>query len=328
MKRLLIAVALLASLSSYAQLEPVATYEDGGELYFIPASLTKEGQPFLYSYYRSPDIPYIYITIFDSDLKTIFSSRIPSTTKTYQSRTVTYERRFIRPFDTEQPPRFLDSDWSLLSCDTTTSKYTLNAEIYGPELYEDDNKYHSRNLYLSQSLFDDDDDFEYIRPHVEFFSLDEKPTANIIGGYPQDIQIGGDIEIDGHSYRFGDKWPERDEELGGYVGTVVMSEYFGGITTTGTDICGLDGNVKKTIPGVTYVNTALLMKGRLYISAYDFSIQKRCLYQIGGTSTGIQKVAELTDEIQQPSTFNLQGIKVDSNTTGFVIKNGRVYFNE
>lgn len=328
---------------SFAQLEPVATY-DNGDLYFIPASLTKDGQPFLYSYYRSPDIPiyfgetpdpapeyeppYVYFTIFDSDLKTIFSSRLPSTTRTYQSRTVTYERRFIKPFDSEQPARFLDSDWHLFSSDTTTSTYTFNSDIYGPELYEDDNKYHSMHLYLSQSLFDEDDDFEYIRPHVDFFSLDEKPVVNTIG-YPQDIVYpGGDIEIEGQYYRIGSMHPERDYELGGYVGTVAKSEYLGGMKTTGIDICGLDGNVKKTIPMITNASTALLMKGKLYISAYDYSIKKNCLFLIGGTSTGIQKVAELSDEIPDPTTYNLQGIKVASDTKGFIIRNGHVFLNE
>lgn len=326
MKKILSTLLFFLSINVYAQdeIQPVTTY-DGGDLYFIPAKLTSKGTSYLYSYKQNYDTGKTWFTIFDDQLNIIKQSEIESPIITFTTQTITYQRKYFSNGGTRSESSdngyFLD-DWTVVS-DATEEKQTSNSTIIHPEIYEDNNNYHSRSMYLSQTLFDKDEDFEFLRYHYEVMPLtycaaEDKTTGNISIAGPE---IGGE-SCDSYTY-------EYDETLKGYVFTLTKSKVYGGIKDIGIDIVSLDGTIKKTLNGITSMGTVISNNGNYYVSAYDNTTHKYNLYKIASTTTtSLSKIAEISSETGDNATYNLSGMKVSSDTKGIVIRNGLKLLNK
>lgn len=327
MKNFILALCLALSANSFAQIEPAVTY-DGGDLYFVPAKLTSKGVAFMYSYKDDYESGKTWFTIFDDEVRVVEQVEIEVEVLNYSTRTVTSQRRFFIKTVNDSGTRaaedteyFLDN-WTIVS-DVTKENTERNHWIESPEVYEDNNNYHSRYMYLSQTLFDEDEDFEFLRPHYEVMPLSYCAA---------DDTTGNDF-IDEMRPNFGgetcDEYTrEYDPELGGYVFTLIKRKVYGGIKETGTDIVALDGTVKKTLNGITSLGTVVAINGKFYVSAYDNSTSKYALYKIATATTSISKVAEITSETRNQATYNVAGLRVKPNTTGIVIRNGQKIINK
>ena len=325
MKKTILALLCAFSLNAFSQIEPIVTYE-GGDLYFIPAKLTAKGVSFLYSCGSNYESGKSWITVFDDNLNIVKQVEIQPEILSYKFRLVTSKRRFIlkegdtRAASTEEG-YFLD-EWTVTS-DVTDNATQMNYTIEGPEIYEDNNNYHSRNMYLSQTLFNDDEDFEFLRQHYEVMPITycaaDDPTNNIISCTP--IEIGGETcdELIREGY---------DSELGGYVFTLIKYKYYGGVKNTGIDVVSIDGNIKKTIDGITSLNTVVAINGNYYVSGYDNKSSQYGLYKIATATTSISKVADISGKTGDNATYNMAGLKVKADTKGIVIRNGKKLVNK
>lgn len=327
MKNAIPILFLALSIEAFAQIEPAVTY-DGGDLYFIPAKLTSSNTAFMYSYRNDYESGKAWFTIFNDEVKIVEQAEIEAEVLNYSTRTVTYQRRFFSESinggtrATSETEYFLD-DWTVIS-DVTEDKTEYNNWIGGPEVYEDNNNYHSRYMYLSQTLFNEDDDFEFLRAHYEVMPLSYCAADDNSGP-------GNDISMEHPNFggETCDEYTmEYNHELGGYVFTLIKHKVYGGIKNTGTDVVSLNGTIKKTLHGVTSFGTVVSINGKFYVSAYDRTLSKYALYKIATATTSISKVAEITSETRSLATYNTSGLRVKSNTKGVVIRNGQKIVNK
>lgn len=327
MKNFTLALLVFCATNAFAQMQPVTTY-DGGDLYFVPAQLTSEGEAFLYSYKWDYNSSKSWFTIFDDNVNVVKYAEIDPQILEYKKRTIVSERKYFQenPYtradngSSDANGYFLD-DWTQTS-DVTEDCSLKNCDILGPEVYEDNNNYHSRQLYISQTLFNDDEDFEFLRNHYEIMPLsycasDDKSDGGISVMKPS---IGGE-ECDEYTY-------EYDSDKNGYVFTLIRRKIYGGLKVTGLDVVSLDGSVKKTIEGITYIGTFVAINGNYYVSAYDSNTSKYALYKIATATTSLAKVADISGKTGSNITYNLAGIKVNPEAKGVVIRNGRKILNK
>ena len=325
MKKTVLALFCACSVSAFSQIKPSVIY-DGGELLFVPAKLTSKGVPFMYS--RNKSNQSTYITIFDEDVNIVEQSEIKAQTLNYTTRTITTQRKFFMPYkdggtrsSSGEEGYFLD-EWTLID-DVTEDKVYYNEWIVGPEVYEDNNNYRSRSMYLSQTLFNQDEDFEFLRDHYEVMPLsycadDDKSGGIIVGS--EKPSIGGE-ECD-YCTR------DYDYELGGFVYTLVKTKVFGGVKHTGIDIVSLDGTIKQTLEGITDLWTVVSINGNFYVSAYDWTTQTYGLYKIASTATAIERIADTSPQTTNNTAYTLDGFKATPNTKGVIIKNGQKFLNK
>ncbi len=324
MKKTVLALFCACSVSAFSQIKPSVIY-DGGELLFVPAQLTSKGIPFMYSHNKSNHST--YITIFDEDVNIVEQSEIKAEILNYTTRTITTQRKFFMPYkdggtrsSSEEEGYFLD-EWTLTD-DVTEEKVYHNEWIVGPEVYEDNNNYHSRYMYLSQTLFNQDDDFEFLRDHYEVMPLsycaDDDRSGDHVGIEKPNF---GDEDYDYYTQDF-------DYELGGFVFTLVKTKVYGGVKHTGIDIVSLDGTIKQTLEGITSLQTVVSINGNFYVSAYDWTTQTHGLYKIASTATAIERVAETSPITTNNTAYTLDGFKATSNTKGVIIKNGQKILNK
>lgn len=327
MKNAIPILFLVLSIEAFAQIEPAVTY-DGGDLYFVPARLTSEGTAFMYSYRNDYESGKTWFTIFDDEVNVVEQVEIEAEVLNYSTRTVTSQRRFFAESKnggtraTSETEYFLD-DWTVVS-DVFEEKTEYNNWIEGPEVLEDNNNYHSRQMYLSQTLFNEDDDFEFLRAHYEVMPLSYCAADDNSGP-------GNDISMERPSFggETCDEYTmEYNHDLGGYVFTLIKHKVYGGIKNTGTDVVSLNGTIKKTLNGVTSFGTVVSINGKFYVSAYDRTLSKYALYKIATATTSISKVAEITSETRSQATYNTSGLRVKSNTKGVVIRNGQKIVNK
>ena len=320
MKKILFALLLALSTNAYAQLETVATY-DGGELYFIPAKLTSNGTAFMYSYNEDYNAKKIWFTVFNDEVETIKQAEIDAQVLNYTTRTITSKRKFFIKDENKNEGYFLD-EWTVTS-DITENKSETDIWIIGPEVYEDNNNYHSRAMYLSQTLFNDDDDFEFVRSHYDIMPLTYCAA--------DDKSNGGNISIIRPSFS-GEECDEYtsyyDQELGGVVITLIRTKVYGGVKNTGIEIVSLDGEVKKILTGITSLGTVVAINSNYYVSAYDYQSSKYGLYKIATATTNLSKVADTSAETGDNITYNLAGVRVKDDTKGIVIRNGKKILNK
>lgn len=324
MKNFTLALLVFCATNAFAQMQPVTTY-DGGDLYFVPAQLTSEGKAFLYSYKWDYNSSKSWFTIFDDNVNVVKYAEIEPQILEYKKRTVVTERKYFQGKQvvdgvSEEVGYFLD-DWTQTS-DVTEDCMLKNCDILAPEVYEDNNNYHSRELYISQTLFNDDEDFEFLRCHYEIMPLsycasDDKSDGSISLEKPS---FGGE-ECDEYTY-------EYDSEKNGLVFTLIRRKIYGGLKGTGLDIVSLDGSIKKTIEGITYIGTCVAINGNYYVSAYDGNSSKYALYKIATATTSLAKVADISGKTWNNITYNFAGIKVNPETKGVVIRNGRKIINK
>ena len=245
--------------------EHVLDYE--GDLYFIPASMTKYGQPFLYS--RKSE----KLTIYDGDLNVIKSYTDPMAGTDYEIRVVEYT--CIADPDSKE----LLTEWAV--SDDRIIKEKVSSGFEGFEVYSDDNSYHSRGVYLSQTFFDDDEDFEFIQSdktvipitvrtqdyyaeHKENSTEDDSEMASV---YEEDAWWR-DYGADGYST----EWNQEREKM---VFRLHKTEEYGGLFYSNLKIKSIDGVVKQTLKGINSISYAYNYRGNCYINS------SRKLYRIG-----------------------------------------------
>lgn len=297
MKRYSLLLMLLAiSVCGFAQ-EPVLNYS--GEISFIPGAMTKSGEPFMVS--RGGGI----YTIYDGDFKVVKSLDLSTEGTPYQWRNVTYTRLC------DPETKELLTDWSIEDDQTYDAVY--NPSVSSFEVYSDDNAYHSRWLYFSQTLFDDDEEFEYLSSKAEIIPIDVKYSD-----YAKEHSSGGDGPIYSNPE---DWWTEfgadgaswyYDSERGKEMVRLIKTEQYGGTFSEGLEITTLDGKVKGKLNGISYISTAYFFRGNCYIEGYNYKDNTNVLYRIGSSATNIEEVRRTAAEMSVKRVGN--DLIVESNT--------------
>ena len=299
MKRL-ISLLLVATccINGFAQ-EPVLSFN--GELYFVPGSMTKSGEAFLVSYRNNGNIEF---TIYDGDFNIVREFKDPAAGQPYQQRVVTMTRVYDPSTDgwgNGSVTRSASDEWTVT--DEQTYDYTTSSTISGFELYSDNNSYHSRYLYVSQTLFDDDEEFEYIRSKKTIVPISIK-----LSDYSKEHSTGneeylsistGDAKIDSLLNATGasDYQWFWDNETGKQLIRLYKREYYGGLFDEGLEIASLDGTVKASLPGITYISSGYFFRGKCYVKAYSSSDNSNVLYQLGGGATRIREMSRTKAEL-------------------------------
>ena len=289
MKKIITAL-LLATFcqGSYSQ-DPVLTFN--GDIYFIPGSMTKGGEAFMVSVKSSNNRGF---TIFDGDFNVVREFADPAAGQPYQQRVITMTRVVDPGTGSGNVTRSSSEDWTVV--DDQTYDYTTSSTLSGFELYSDNNSYHSRYIYVTQTLFDDDEDFEYVRTKQTIVPVSmkysdyvkEHSTSSIEG--PN--QSWGDEKIDSIMRANGADNLEWfwDNETGKRLLRLYKHESYGGIFSEGLEIATLDGNVKAFLPGITYLSSAYYFRGKCYVKGYD-NDNNSVLYLLGNGSTGIRELS-------------------------------------
>ena len=254
MKKIIAALLLAAFCQGIHAQEPVLTFD--GELYFIPGSMTKEGEAYMVAVNTSD---YSSLTIYDGDFNVV-RELAPTAGVHYQQRRVTLTR-VVDPGTSSDPrTRAATDDWTVES--DQTFDYTTNPIISSFEMYSDDNNYHSRNIFVTQTLFDDDEEFEYVRTkqtivpismkyddYVKEHSTGNEPIYTPINISYGDATLDSIMKANGaYSYQY-----FRDSESGKQMLRLYKYESYGGLYGEGLEIVTLDGTVKAFLPGITYL---------------------------------------------------------------------------
>ena len=270
MKKLAFLLLLsFCSLSGNAQ-EHVLDYD--GDLYFIPASMTKYGQPFLYSRKSGSG----KFTIYDGDLNVIKTYTDPMAGTDYETRVVEYT--CLADPDSKE----LLTEWAV--SDDRIIKEKVSSGFEGFEVYSDDNSYHSRMVYLSQTFFDDDEEFEFIQSDKTIIPITVKTQDYYAEHRENSTEEGSDIAslyeedawwrdygADGYST----EWNQEREKV---VFRLHKTEEYGGLFYSNLKIKSMDGVVKQTLKGINSISYAYNYKGNCYIKGGNSSGK---LYRIG-----------------------------------------------
>lgn len=288
MKKIITAL-LLATFcqGSYAQ-EPVLTYD--GEIYFIPGPMTKSGDAFMVSVKSSNNKVF---TIYDGDFNVVKEFADPTAGQPYQQRVVKLTRVVDPGTGSGNVTRAASGEWTVV--DDKTYDYTTSSTLSGFELYSDNNSYHSRYIYVTQTLFDDDEDFEYVRKKQAIVPIsmkysdyaNEHSTGNETAYHSSygDATLDSIMEANGASdYQY--FW---DNESGKQLLRLYKHEYYGGIFSEGLEIATLDGTVKAFLPGISSISSAYYFRGKCYVKGYDNN--NSVLYLLGNSATGIRELS-------------------------------------
>ena len=299
MKRLVsLLIVAVCCFNGFAQ-DPVLSFN--GELYFVPGSMTKSGEAFLVSYRNNGNIEF---TIYDGDFNIVREFTDPTAGQPYQQRVVTMTRVYDPSTDgwgNGNVTRSASDEWTV--ADDQTYDYTTSSTISGFEVYSDNNSYHSRYLYVSQTLFDDDEEFEYIRSKKTIvpisIKLSDYAKEHSTGNENYQFISYGDEKIDSLMNATGASeyqwfW---DDETGKRLIRLYKKEYYGGLFDEGLEIVSLDGNVKASLPGITYISSGYFFRGKCYVKGYSSSDNSNVLYQLGGDATGIREMSRTKAEL-------------------------------
>jgi len=299
MKRLVsLLIVAVCCFNGLAQ-DPVLSFN--GELYFVPGSMTKSGEAFLVSYRNNGNIEF---TIYDGDFNIVREFTDPTAGQPYQQRVVTMTRVYDPSTDgwgNGNVTRSASDEWTV--ADDQTYDYTTSSTISGFEVYSDNNSYHSRYLYVSQTLFDDDEEFEYIRSKKTIvpisIKLSDYAKEHSTGNENYQFISYGDEKIDSLMNATGASeyqwfW---DDETGKRLIRLYKKEYYGGLFDEGLEIVSLDGNVKASLPGITYISSGYFFRGKCYVKGYSSSDNSNVLYQLGGDATGIREMSRTKAEL-------------------------------
>ena len=299
MKRLVsLLIVAVCCFNGFAQ-DPVLSFN--GELYFVPGSMTKSGEAFLVSYRNNGNIEF---TIYDGDFNIVREFTDPTAGQPYQQRVVTMTRVYDPSTDgwgNGNVTRSASEEWTV--ADDQTYDYTSSSTISGFEVYSDNNSYHSRYLYVSQTLFDDDEEFEYIRSKKTIvpisIKLSDYAKEHSTGNENYQFISYGEEKIDSLMNATGASeyqwfW---DDETGKRLIRLYKKEYYGGLFDEGLEIVSLDGNVKASLPGITYISSGYFFRGKCYVKGYSSSDNSNVLYQLGGDATGIREMSRTKAEL-------------------------------
>ena len=289
-KQLTILAVMLVSIFANAQ-EPVLTYK--GDLYFIPGSMTKAGEAFMVSVdYNEGNKNF---TIYNGDFNVVKEFNDPTAGTPYQERIVT----MARDYDDlgAGPATRAYADWSVV--DDQTYDYTTNPNIDGVEIYSDDNTYHSRTLYVSQTLFDDDEEFEYLRKRQTIIPLSIKYSdyvkehSTMSSNIDLQTATTGNEKLDSVMKETGADsydiiW---DGQSGKYLYRLYKHEQYGGLFTEGLEIATLDGIVKGFLPDISYFTSAYYFRGKCYFRGY--SNNDYVLYLLDSNLANIKEIKRM-----------------------------------
>ena len=311
MKKNLLLLAFSACFAcSFAQ-EPVLTYN--GDLYFIPGSMTKDGEAFLVSHGSEYNF-----TIYDGDFNVVRTFTDPAAGQPYQERIVTMTRIYDPSTDGwgyGNMTRSASDDWTVV--DDQTVDLNTYFTISGIEVYSDDNSYHSRDLYLSQTLFDDDEEFEYVRTKQSIIPITIKYSdyakEHSSGNEPHYSISYGDEKIDSLMNATGAddfQW-FWDEESGKHLIRLYKHERYGGLYNEGLEIVSLDGRVKASLPDIDYIFSAYYFRGKCYVEGY--SNTDCVLYLLGNSATGIKEMSRTKSAFSIKRVGNSLVVESDTN---------------
>jgi hypothetical protein len=273
---------------SYAQ-EPVLTI--GGDIYFIPGSMTKGGEAFLVSLNTSNHSGF---TIYDGDFNVVREFADPAAGQPYQQRVVTLTRVVDPGTGSGNVTRAAGEDWTVV--DDKTYDYTTSSTLSGFELYSDNNSYHSRYIYVTQTLFDDDEEFEYVRKKQAIVPISMKysdyANEHSTGNEPAYHASYGDATLDSIMEANGasDYQYFWDNESGKQLLRLYKHDYYGGIFSEGLEIATLDGTVKAFLPNISSISSAYYFRGKCYVKGYDNN-SNSVLYLLGNGATGIRELS-------------------------------------
>jgi len=328
MKKMLSLLAFAASCAcSFAQ-ESVLSFN--GDLYFIPGSMTKGGEAFLVS----AGSGYNNFTIYDGDFNVVKTFTDPAAGQPYQERIVTMTRIYDPSTDgwgNGNITRSATDDWTVV--DDQTYDRTTSSPLSGFEVYSDNNSYHSRYLYVSQTLFDDDEEFEFVRRKQSII-----PITTKYSDYAKEHSTGnethysvsyGDEKIDSlmnatGAYDYQWFW---DEESGKRLIRLYKHETYGGLYNEGIEIVSLDGTVKANLPSIDYISSAYYFRGKCYVEGYGNN--NRVLYLLGNGTTGIKEMSRtksglsikrIGSNLMVESEINEQHTIVMSTVDGRVVR--------
>lgn len=292
MKRILSSLTLVLSFACAFAQEPVLSFE--GELYFIPGSMTKDGEAFLVSVKSSDNSGF---TIYDGNFNIVREFSDPTAGQPYQQRVVTMTRIYDPSEDGwGTTTRAASDEWTVT--DDQTYDYITSSSIEHFEMYSDNNNYHSRGVYVTQTLFDNDEEFEYIHRKRTII-----PITTKYSDYANEHSTGGDVVIVNPSW--GDEKIDSlmnatgadaidwfwDEATGKRLIRLYKHETYGGVFNEGIEIVSLDGTVKASIPGIDYISSAYYFRGKCYVQGYSNSDNTRPLYLLGNGTTGIRELS-------------------------------------
>jgi len=327
MRKIMISLFTLLSVSAYGQ-EPVLTYS--GDLYFIPGNMTKAGEAFMVSV-ASSGTPKTY-TIYDGDFKVVKSFTDPTSGIPYQERNI--KMSCIYELEAGGTTRGVVSNWEVEE-DQTVENVT-DSKIQSFELYDDNNNYHSRSLCISQTFFNTDDDFEYVRTRYDII-----PISTKYEDYAKEHSTGDNIptvnpswgneEIDAIMRETGADYFDHiyDAERGKYVLKLYKNVTYGGLYSTGVEVVSLDGTVKAYLPGITSISSAYNFRGKCYVRGRGKD-NTNVLYLLGNNTTDIKEVSrekaglsieKVGSNLIVNNTQNGNQVVVVSNMGGQILRN-------
>jgi hypothetical protein len=253
--------------------------------------MTKGGDAFMVSVKNSNTTRF---TIYDGDFNVVREFADPAAGQPYQQRVVTLTRVVDPGSGSENVTRAASEDWTVV--EDNTYDYTSNSTLSGFELYSDNNSYHSRYIYVTQTLFDDDDEFEYVRTKQAIVPVSmkysdyvkENSTSSIEGP----TQSWSNEKLDSIMRANGADDLEWfwDNESGKQLLRLYRHEYYGGLFNEGLEIAALDGTVKAFLPGLTYISSAYYFRGKCYVKGYDRD-NNSVLYLLGNDATEVRELS-------------------------------------
>ena len=258
MKRFIIlALVTACCLSDYAQFKAYNLAESG-LLYFIPSYMTKEGKQILYSCNNG-------YTVYDDNFNIIkqYNQNDPYNDLQYKYREIKYAR-LIDP----ETKEFL-SDWKVIS-DNTQDYTGAWGHFFDIMILTEENTTCGQILNLSQTLFDEDEDFEFIRCKYDVIPITVKQED-----YINEHTTGGNKNVE-PQYSPNDWWREYgaesyetiwDFEKQKEIYQLIKYEKYGGIYSSSLEVVNLDGVVEQTLDGISsggytgyHVNENFLIK--------------------------------------------------------------------
>ena len=312
MKRIISSLTFVLSFACAFAQETVLSFE--GELYFIPGSMTKDGEAFLVSVKSSDNSGF---TIYDGNFNIVREFSDPTAGQPYQQRVVTKTRIYDPSEDGwGTTTRAASDEWTVT--DDQTYDYTTSSSIEHFEMYSDNNNYHSRGVYVTQTLFDNDEEFEYIHRKRTII-----PITTNYSDYANEHSTGGDAVIVNPSDEKIDSLMNAtgadaidwfwDEATGKRLIRLYKHETYGGVFNEGIEIVSLDGTVKASIPGIDYISSAYYFRGKCYVQGYSNSDNTRPLYLLGNGTTGIRELSREKASLSINRAGNNLVVESDTN---------------
>ena len=253
MRHYLMMIMLLCSLQGYSQ-EVVLQGINDDSFFLLPGFVASSGESMLFSSNSNG------ITLYDEDFKAVKTMNFNRTDNTYKQRVVT----MVRIYDDDQK-KFLTDDW-VVESDITYDNCVLPGGPVCIHFCSDQTDWNSsitsntqqlNGAYLTQTLFNNDEDFEVLMPRVEVIPVDvQLPRTS---SDEECLETWG-IDADG----FTDVWL-MDETTGRQTKPGIrfykILTYGGYKLLPNTDIVSENGTVKGTINGY-HINYARLLHYR------------------------------------------------------------------